>query len=133
MLRILLQYLIQPMLEIISYLNSFAPEGATLYQPDRLLAHVGDVEFIPEGQTLIPWPEGVPSPLLRSYRYDIYLEREAALKLYEAAGEKLDGYFSFEGENYAVILSPILPHECHIYHLYEETPPAQPYFTCDDR
>jgi hypothetical protein len=62
------------------------------------------------------------------------LEREAALKLYEAAGEKLDGYFSFEGENYAVILSPILPHECHTYHYREINlpPPAHADFTCDD-
>jgi hypothetical protein len=62
----------------------------------------------------------------------LYLEGNEALKFYHATGESLFGYFSYKSKNYEVTLRPILPHECHIYHLYEETPPAQPYFTCDD-
>lgn len=126
------EYLIQPMKDIVSYLKSFSSAGATPYQPDRLLASVGDATQVPESETIIPWPENVTSPLHRSYMGVLYLEGNEALKLYQAAGEYLFGYFSYEGKNYEVNLRPILPHECHIYHLYEETPPAQPYFTCDD-
>jgi hypothetical protein len=126
------EHLIQPMKEIISYLNSISSTGATPYQPDRLLVAAGDATQLPEGEAVIPWPEGVTSPLHRSYMGVFYLEGNEALKLYKAAGEYLFGFFSYEGKNYEVHLRPILPHECHIYHLYEETPPAQPYFTCDD-
>ena len=127
-------YLIQPMKDIISYLKSFSSDGATRYQPDRLLVGFESEEGkrIPENAAIIPWPQDVTSPAHRSYMGVLYLEGTEALKLYKAAGERLYGYFSFEGKKYNVYLRPILPHECHIYHLYEETPPTQPYFTCDD-
>lgn len=126
------EYLSRPMKEIISYLDSLSSEGATRYQPDRLLVAAGDPTRIPDAETITPWPEDVTSPLHRSYMGVFYLEGDEALRLYKAAGEYLFGYFSYEGKVYEVYLRPILPHECHIYHLYEETPPAQPYFTCDD-
>ena len=122
------------MKEIISYLDSFSSEGATRYQPDRLLVSAGDIEQIPQGEKVIPWPNDVPSPLHRSFYGVFYLEGDDALKLYKAAGENLSGYFSYDGKNYEVYLRPVLPHECHVYH-YSETnlsPPAQPSFTCDD-
>jgi hypothetical protein len=127
------EHLIQPMKEIISYLNSFSSAGATPYQPDRLLVVPREIEQIPEGETVIPWPEDVSSPLHRSYK-GLYLEGNEALTFYKAAGEYLFGYFSYEGKNYEVYLRPILPHECHIYHLSQGNlpPPAQPAFTCDD-
>lgn len=130
------EHLIQPMKEIVSYLNSFSTDSATFFQPDRLLVAVNseDQEFIWEGEPIIPWPQDVTSPLHRSYGGVLYLEGIEALRLFKAAGEKLRVVFSFEGENYIVYLRPILPHECHIYHYYSlELPPeAQPFFTCDD-
>jgi len=127
-------YLIQPMKDIISFLNSISSDGAAPYQPDRLLVGFVSEEGkrIPEDAVIIPWPEDVTSPAHRSYMGVLYLEGAEALKLYKAAGENLYEYFSFDGKNYNVYLRPILPHECHIYHLHEETPSAQPYFTCDD-
>ncbi|HNB40827.1 MAG TPA: hypothetical protein PLG52_04960 [Anaerolineales bacterium] len=121
-----------PMKDIISYLANISSTAATPYQPDRLLVSAGDVTEIPEGKTVIPWPEGVTSPLHRSYMGVFYLEGDEASKLYNATGEYLSEYFSYEGKIYEVNFRPILPHECHTYHLYEETPPAQPSFTCDD-
>jgi hypothetical protein len=128
------QLLVQPMQEIISYLNSFTSADATRYRPDRLLVSAGNVEKIPEGEIVIPWPEDVPSPLHRSYMGVFYLEGREASKLYEVAGEYLFRYFSYEGKNYEVYLRPILPHECHSYHYFEVNlpPPAQPAFRCDD-
>jgi hypothetical protein len=127
-------YLIQPMKEIIAYLNGISSDGAMPYQPDRMLVGFDGEENkrIPEDATIIPWPEDVTSPRHWSYMGVLYLEGAEVQKLYQAAGEKLYAYFTFEGKNYSVYLRPILPHECHIYHLYEEAPPAQPYFTCDD-
>jgi len=127
-------YLVQPMKEIVSYLNSISQDGGTRYQPDRLLVAFEGEEGkrIPEDAVIIPWPGDVTSPAHWSYMGVLYLEGTEALKLYETAGESLYEYFSFEGKKYNVYLRPILPHECHIYHLYAETPPAQPYFTCDD-
>jgi hypothetical protein len=126
-------YLIQPMKEIISYLNSLSSAGAAPYQPDRLLVVPREIEDIPEGETVIPWPEAVTSPLQRSY-LGLYLEGKEASAFYRAAGENLFGYFRFEGKNYEVYLRPILPHECHTYHLSQGNlpPPAEPSFTCDD-
>jgi len=127
-------YLIRPMKDIITYLNGISSNGATPYQPDRLLVAFKSEESkrIPEGAMIIPWPEDVTSPAHWSYMGVLYLEGAEALKLYEVAGENLYAYFSFEGKNYNVYLRPILPHECHIYHLHEEAPPAQPHFTCDN-
>jgi hypothetical protein len=127
-------YLIQPMKDIIAYLNGISSDSATPYQPDRMLVAFDGEENkqIPEDATIIPWPEDVTSPRHWSYMGVLYLEGAEVQKLYQAAGQKLYAYFSFEGKNYNVYLRPILPHECHIYHLYEEAPPAQPYFTCDD-
>ncbi len=127
-------YLAEPMKNIISYLKSISSDDATPYQPDRLLVAFESEEGkrIPEDAVINPWPEDITSPAHRSYMGVLYLEGAEALKLYEAASENLYEYFSFDGKNYNVYLRPILPHECHIYHLYEETPPAQPYFTCDD-
>lgn len=130
-------YLIQPMKDIISYLNGISSDGATPYQPDRLLVAFVSEESkrIPDDAIIIPWPEDVTSPAHWSYLGTLYLEGAEALKLYKAAGENLYEYFSFEGKNYNVYLRPILPHECHIYHLYEYkvfSEQAQPYFTCDN-
>ena len=127
-------YLIRPMKDIIAYLDNISSAGATPYQPDRMLVAFDGEENkrIPEDATIIPWPDDVTSPRQWSYMGVLYLDGAEAQKLYQAAGEKLYAYFSFEGKNYHVYLRPILPHECHIYHLYEEAPPAQPYFTCDN-
>jgi len=128
------KYLNPRMKEIISYLKSISSDGATQYQPNRLLVAFEGEEGkrIPEDAIIIPWPNDVTSPAHRSYMGVLYLEGAEALKLYKAAGENLYEYFGFEGKKYNVYLRPILPHECHIYHLYDETPPAQPSFTCDD-
>jgi hypothetical protein len=127
-------YLVQPMKDIISYLDSISSVDTTPYEPDRLLIGFVSEEGkrIPEDTVIIPWPPDVTPPSHRSYMGVLYLEGEDALRLYKAAGESLYEYFSFDGKKYNVYLRPILPHECHIYHLYEETPPTQPYFTCDD-
>ena len=122
-------YLIPPMKDINSYLKSLSDVDAAPYQPERLLVTASEVEQIPDGETIIPWPENIPSPI-----GIFYLEGNEALKLYQAAGENLGGYFSYEGKIYDVYLRPILPHECHIYH-YSKVhlpPTAQTPFMCDD-
>ncbi|MEW6086266.1 MAG: hypothetical protein AB1607_16880 [Chloroflexota bacterium] len=128
-------YFIEPMKEILKYLNSFSTSNTIPYQPDRLLALIREVETDEiAGTTVRPWPEAATSPLQRSFGSILYLEGAEALQVYKAAGESRYGYFSFEGKNYSVTLRPILPHECHIYHYYEVNfpPAAQPAFTCDD-
>ena len=130
-------YLIQPMKDIIAYLNGISSVGATPYLPDRLLVGFDSEEGkqIPEDSIIFPWPEDVTSPAHRSYMGVLYLEGEEALRLYKAAGESLYEYFSFAGKKYNVYLRPILPHECHIYHFHELKnfpEQAQPYCTCDD-
>jgi hypothetical protein len=131
------EHLIQPMKDIISYLDSISSDDATPYQPDRLLVGFDGEEGkrIPEDAIIIPWPEDVTSPAHWSYMGVLYLEGEEALRLYKAAGENLYEYFSFEGKKFNVYLRPILPHECHIYHLEEYkvfSEQAQPHFTCDN-
>jgi len=122
-------YLIPPMKDIISYLKSLSSTVAAPYQPERLLVGAREIGKIADGETVIPWPEDVPSPI-RIF----YLEGIEALKLYQAIGENLVGYFSYEGKSYEVYLRPILPHECHVYHYFKVylPPTAQTPFTCDD-
>jgi hypothetical protein len=126
-------HLIQPMQEIISYLNSFSAVGASPYQPDRLLVSPIEVEEIPDGEEVIPWPENMPSPLDDAYK-GLYLEGKKALEFNKATGEYRIAYFSYEGKNYEVYLRPILPHECHFYHYSESnlSPLDQSDFTCED-
>jgi len=131
------KYLTQPMKEIITYLNSISSDGAIRYQPDRLLVSVESVEGkqFAEDEKVVPWPSDVTSPAHLSYMGVLYLEGAEALRFYEAAGENLFGTFSFKGEKYKAYIRPILPHECHIYHIHNPEDffeQAQPYFTCDD-
>ena len=129
-------YFIEPMKELLKYLNSFSSSNAVPYQPDRLLAAIVGEEGkrIPDDAIITPWPNDVTSPIHRSYMGILYLEGAEALSLYKAAGGNLYNYFSFEGMKYNVYLRPILPHECHIYHYFGVNlpAPAQPAFTCDD-
>jgi hypothetical protein len=128
------RFLIQPVQQIISYLDSFTSKGAVPYKPDRLLVSAREMEKIPEGETVKPWPADVTSPSHRSYMGVFYLEGDEASKLFGLAGEYPSDYFSFDGKIYEITMRPILPHECHIYHFFEANlpPPAQPAFTCDD-
>ncbi len=127
------KYLIQPMKDIISYLESFSIEGTTLYQPDRMLVgFIMESEIpIPENATVIPWPSEVTPPSEGS-TYDgvLYLEGTEALTLFNIIEENPDAYFTFAGLRFQVYLRPIYPHECHIYRYYPD--PKQPFFTCDD-
>ncbi len=127
-------HLIEPMKEIVSFLDSISSDGATPYQPDRLLITLDSEgeKWVSEGTLSVPWPQDVISPAYRSDMGALYLEGADARNLYKATGGNLYGYFSFEGKNYFVYLRPILPHECHIYHFYQEVPLEQPYFNCDD-
>lgn len=132
------EYLIQPMKDLVSYLESFSSEGATPYQPDRILVGMIDEEVIPisDDTTAIPWPDDI-TPASQRTAFDgvLYLEGTEALKLYQIAMESEDIVFSFQGRKFQVYVRPILPHECHIYHFHvlknapEQT---QPYFSCDD-
>jgi len=127
------EYLIQPMQDIISYLESFSTEGTTLYQPDRLLVgFVMESEIpIPEDATVIPWPSGITPPS-ESSQFDgvLYLEGAEALTLFNVKEENPDAYFTFARIRFQVYLRPIYPHECQIYRYYPD--PNQPFFTCDD-
>jgi len=54
---------------------------ALLYQPDRLLVSVGDAPEIPDGQTVIPWPDDVTAAqYIGPYMGGLYLEGNEALK-----------------------------------------------------
>ena len=127
------EYLIQPMKDIIAYLDSFSREGTTLYQPDRLLVgFVMESEIpIPETATVVAWPSEITPPT-ESSRYDgvLYLEGIEALTLFNVKQENPDAYFTFAGIRFQAYLRPIYPHECHIYRYYSD--PKQPFFTCDD-
>lgn len=127
------EYLIQPMKDIISYLESFTSEGTVPYQPDRLLAgFIAENEIpIPEDAAVIPWPNDITPPSHGS-RYDgvLYLEGAEALRLYDFKEENPDVYFVHEGIKFQLYLRPIYPHECHVYRYYSDS--QQPFFICDD-
>lgn len=127
------EFLIQPMKDVISYLESFSSEETTLFQPDRLLVgFVMESEIpIPDDATVISWPGEITSPSEAS-QYDrvLYLEGTEALALFRIMEENPDAYFMHQGIRFWVYLRPIYPHECHIYRYFPD--PRQPFFICDD-
>lgn len=122
-------YLVPQMKDITSYLKSISNADTTPYQPERLLIAARELEQIPDGAKVVPWLKDIPSPVGL-----FYLEGNEAVKLSQAVGDDLVGYFSYEGKSYEVYVRPILPHECHTYHYFELNlqPAVQPAFTCDD-
>jgi hypothetical protein len=128
--------LIQPMKEIISYLESLRNTKASFYQADRLLININNADFEPPlGGAVIPWPDEIASPFKElSYWNVLYLEGKDAKSLFAAAGGKTYGYFVIDGKKYLVFLRPVFPHECHTYNYYpiNDSPPAQIPFICDE-
>jgi hypothetical protein len=130
------KYLIQPMKDIFSYVNSITPDDVTPYQPDRLLVSSFKEENCEccysayKNPKTVPWPSEVIAPT----EGGIYLKGSKASDFYKATGGELAACLSFEGESYLIILRPILPHECHFYHFYslEDMENDLPYFTCGD-
>jgi len=130
------EYLIQPIKDILTYLKSFSTNGATLYEPDRLLVGIETEKEIPSlhDAVAIPWPNDITPPSRMSYDGVLYLEGTEALELYTIVKESKNNIFIFEGIKFVANLRPVLPNECHIYHysvLKIDTKNSQPYFSCD--
>ncbi len=105
-------YLVQPMKNILSYLDNYSPVNMTPYQPDRLvlLAMQGRNMFADENAVAIPLPEGWPT-LKTPDQKIIYFEGIKAAEVFKLFDYPYNKVFVENNQEYTVMALPILPHE----------------------
>jgi hypothetical protein len=129
------EFLVQPIKDIISYLESFSTEGAIRYQPDRLLVGVTIIRGTStENEIVIPWPNDITPPTGIESEGVLYLEGAEATKLYNLVRDNPEADFIYEGIKFWLALRPIYPHECRISHFsfYNWIKTERPFYFCDD-
>jgi hypothetical protein len=111
----LLPYIVQPLKNILAYLNNYRPAGLSPYQPDRLLAEVmpGRNPDLTDQLASLSWPATLPAPDEVSANGFLYLQGQPAATLYSLIGNHEYGVFTYNGDEYTVdAIAPIFPHEC---------------------
>lgn len=115
-----LQYLIPEMKKILQYLDTYQPEGMTLYYPDRILLAIQSIlDSSIERPPAIPWDEHFPTLEKDPKRYTwdssiqvIYIDGDMAKKIYlffEGSDGKI--VVSQNGNEYLANIRVLLPHE----------------------
>ncbi|MDR3576994.1 MAG: hypothetical protein P4L50_24275 [Anaerolineaceae bacterium] len=134
----LLPYVVQPLKNILAYLNHYRPAGLSPFQPDRLLAMVipGHNPDLPDQPASLPWPADLPAPDQVSANGFLYLEGSSATTLYGLMSNHEYGVFTYQGNEYTVdALAPIFPNQCQNRAIDPATvslPVYQQNFICQD-
>jgi len=106
-------YLIPEMKNLINFLDSYQPDGMTLYYPDRLFVGVSNgrnpyIEDLPEEE--IAWPDHLPL-LETAPDSTIYAEGEMALEIYSLFDYSVSHrVFRQNDKEYTLQIMPVLPH-----------------------
>lgn len=108
-------FLVPEMKNILNFLDSYQPEGMTLYSPDRLLLKIGNgrnpnIHSLPDKPTL--WPTDFPS-LETVDNTVLYVEGEMASEVFAFLEYKLTPrLITQNGLEYTIEYGrPVLPHE----------------------
>ncbi|MHC1782265.1 MAG: hypothetical protein AB9891_05795 [Anaerolineaceae bacterium] len=106
------EYFILPMKNLLSFLDNFKLEGATVFRPDRILLDV----WYPANEwvestnpRVIVWPDDLPPITGRGI---LYFEGDAASRIFELF-DSIDSskIVRVKDRDYSVVLRPVLPHE----------------------
>jgi hypothetical protein len=108
------EFLIQPMKDILQFLDNYEPTGMSVYQADRLLLSIEaqpPTWSIIEDPEVIPWPVNFPD--LGTDKWQLsYIEGDEASQLFSLYGSHADARLvNANGVEYYVIVRPVLPHE----------------------
>jgi hypothetical protein len=114
------QFVIQPVKNILYFLDHYKPNGLTRYQPDRILLFItiGREPYTDPAMPAVPWPAeiAIPDPTPNSFNIEdgklMYMEGKEANTLYQLEAINKSYIFSWEGHEYAVDILPILPDQC---------------------
>ncbi|MFN8384147.1 MAG: hypothetical protein U0V02_19585 [Anaerolineales bacterium] len=108
------EFLIQPMKDILQFLDNYEPKNMSVYNADRLLL---DIEarpptwYIVDNPEVIPWSDVFPSIETDKWKL-LYVDGDKAKQIFSLYGYQQDGRFvTFNGVKYYVIVRPVLPHE----------------------
>jgi hypothetical protein len=108
------EFLIQPMKDILRFLDNYEPKNMSVYQSDRLLL---DIEARPptwyfiENPEVISWPVNFPDIETDKWRL-LYVEGEMANQFFSLYGSQNDARLvNANGIEYYIIIKVVLPHE----------------------
>jgi hypothetical protein len=108
------EFLIQPMKDILQFLDNYEPKSMSVYKADRLLV---DIEarpptwYIIENREVIPWPVNFPDIETDKWRL-LYVEGEMANRIFSLYGSQNDARLvNANGIEYYLIIRVVLAHE----------------------
>lgn len=108
------EFLIQPMKDILQFLDNYEPKNMSVYQADRLLLSIEaqpPAWYIIENPEVIPWSVNFPSIETDKWKM-LYVEGEIASQIFSLYGSQYDARLvNANGVEYYVIVRPVLPHE----------------------
>jgi len=108
------EFLIQPMKDILQFLDNYESKNMSVYQADRLLLSIEaqpPTWYIIDNPEVIPWPVDFPS-LETDKGNLLYVEGDVASQLFSLYGYQADARLvNANGVEYYVIVRPVLPHE----------------------
>lgn len=125
------EFVIQPVKDMMRFLEQYQPSGMEPYRPDRLAVYViGGRDFFQNPDKLVPvaWPTDVIS-LREAINNGLYLEGKDAARIYELFDGEYGKLFVNQGTEYSVFIRPFLPHESR-GELSQEVTPFIPPFSC---
>lgn len=129
-----IDYITEPVKQILNYLNNYSPTGLVPYESDRLLLYIMNDQDRMEStdDAPIPWPENVTPLINQSRDYYLYFTGEEATEIYRLASSNKGHIFSQDGIEYFVLLYPILPERCRMQTYNCSISTTQPDFSCTD-
>ena len=108
------EFLIQPMKDILQFLDNYEPKNMSVYKADRLLL---DIEARPptwysiENREVIPWTVNFPELGTDKWQL-LYVEEEIANQIFSLYGSQNDARLVNANEiEYYIIIEVVLPHE----------------------
>src|SRR5687768_10124728 len=108
------EFLIQPMKDILQFLDNYEPKNMPIYQADRLLLSIEAQPpnwYIIENPEVIPWPVNFPHIETDKWRL-LYVEREIASQIFSLYGSQNGARLVNANRiEYYIIIRVVLPHE----------------------
>jgi len=110
----LIEFLVQPMKDILQFLDNYEPKNMSVYQADRLLLSVEaqpPAWYVIDNPEVILWPTNFPSLETDEWKL-LYVDGDLASQIFSLYGSQVDArLINANDVEYYVIVQPVLPHE----------------------